>query len=256
MRIAVHPAGQVGIRAGRILLGERDLEALGVVDAPYRRSPDSRVERAGTVETYGVVVTDDITDPWQYVERALEVGASAVLWVDGDAEELENQYGDAFRSQDASLVVGANLGSGIAPALAAHEVAKGNEVREVEIAWTETGEPLRKGIPVPFPKPVGPRWGEVFDANGPYRSIVVPTAGEWAAAMAKVTTLTSDGVSTRIVGTSDLGDHLEGLALASAAVCAARGLYEPGVATAADIGASYLEHALFAGLDVAAHTTT
>ncbi|MBT8213919.1 MAG: hypothetical protein KJP12_01760 [Acidimicrobiia bacterium] len=256
MRIAVHPAGPVGIRAGRILLGEASLEALGVVDAPYRRSPDRRVERAGTIETYGVVVTDDIADPWTYVDRALEVDASAVLWVDGDLDAIEDQYGDAFRSRGTTLVVGANLGSGIAPALAAHEVAKGNVVQEVEIAWTEQGETLRKGVPVPFPQPVGPRWGEHFDADGPYRSVVVPTTGEWAAAMAKVTTLTSDGVTTRIVGTSDLGDHLEGLALAAAAVCAAQGRYEPGVATASDIGEPYLETALRAGLDVAAHTTT
>ena len=60
---------------------------------------------------------------------------------------------------------------------------------------------------------------------------------------------------TRIVGVSDLGHHLEGIALAAAAVSAASSEYEPGVAVASDIGEIYLERALFAGLDVAAHTT-
>ena len=32
MRIALHPTSEVGIKAGRLLLGERDLDAIGILE--------------------------------------------------------------------------------------------------------------------------------------------------------------------------------------------------------------------------------
>lgn len=248
MRVALQQTSEVGLRAARIILAEPDLETFGLLDRDPRPNADPRVERADDLHGYDVLVVDDLTDIDDLAQRALEGRTAMCVWNEFDPGDLDGE----FISQTASLLVGANLASGIAPCLAAHEVARSGHLMDVSIAWTEPGTPLRRGEAVPFPDPVGARWARrttVADRE----VLVAPIVGEWAAAIARVTSATGSGVVTRIVGVADMAPHLEAIALASGAIAAARGNYPLGATVPEDAAEHYLSVALAAGLDVAAY---
>lgn len=250
MRVAIHHTSEVGVRAGRILLGERALTELGVLDRDPRGS-DKRMRRADDLEGYDVVVTDAV-DAEPIVERALRAGISCVLWIDGD--ELVERHETAFAEVRRTMLVGANLAAGLAPSLAVHESLGPEEILEVSVGWTEPGRGLRRGEPLAFPDPVGGKWGVERPPRAGFRSYAAPSAGEWAGAMAKVTLATPDGVATRIVGVADLAVHLEALALAAGAITI--GAYAWGGQTPPAAADRYLDAMIAAGLDVATHTLT
>lgn len=250
VRIAIHHVDDVGLRAGRILLGERILAALGVVGRRPSLRTDSRLEPAGDLAGYDVLVSDETDEPARQARRALEAGISCVVW--GDTDDDLRELGDAFAAKGRTLLVGANLASGLAPCLAAHELARSAEVLEVQCAWTEPGRPLRRGEAIAFPDPVGARWAKPRSGPDGTRRFVAPIEGEWAAAMARVTVATDRGVVSRVVGVADLAPHLEALSLAAGAL--AIGEYPYGLVDPADRAEAYLARALQAGLDVAAYT--
>ncbi len=248
MRLAIHQTGEVATRAGRILLAERDLTGLGLVDK-FPTESDPRLEHVEVLATYDALLTDS-ADPGDHIEMALTAGISCVVWV--DADEAHAEYDSAFAEAGLRLLTGSNLATGIAPALTAHEVAAADTVLEVTTAWTEPGTARRRGEPLPFPEPVGSRWGEPRETPHADRAYVARVSGEWAAAMARVTGGSPAGVITRIVGVSDLAVHLEALAFATGAALVSS--YPPGASHPADLADKYLARALDMGLDVAAHT--
>ena len=238
------------MRAARILLGERDVSSVGLIGR-RPRTEDHRLGRAVDLAEYDVLVSDDIQDPAVAVRMALEAGIGCVLFADG--ADLDVEYGPEFAENGRSLLLGANLAGGIAPALASHETARGGEILEIAVAWTEPGTPLRRGAAMPFPDPVGARWArrvEVDDLG--YAAYAAPIRGEWAAAVARVTSASGGGVVTRVVGVADLAAHLEGLALAAGAI--ALDVYASGAHRPAWAAEVFLAAALGAGLDVAAYT--
>jgi len=248
MRLALHATGEVATRAGRVLLAERSLTALGLVDQrPTERDP--RLELVEVLATYDALITDQ-GHPDDDIETALNAGISCVVWV--DADESYDTYHEDFAAADLRLLTGCNLASGIAPSLIAHEVAATDNVLETSIAWTEPGTPRRRGQAIAFPDPIGSRWGEERPTASADRCHVARVGGEWAAAMAQVTGATEAGVITRIVGVADLAVHLEALALAAGSMLI--GDYPPGRSRPADRAEAYLSRLLDAGLDVAAHT--
>lgn len=251
MRIAIHHVGDVGLRAGRILLGERRLTALGVVGTRPNTRTDSRLEPVGDLATYDVFVSDDPDRALADAEAALAADVSCVLWADG-SEDLA-ALGDGFAVQGRTLLVGSNLASGIAPCLASHEAARTEDLLEVRYAWTEPGRPLRRGEPIPFPDPIGACWARDRGDLGISSRFVAPVDGEWAAAMARVTVGTAAGVVTRTVGVADHAAHLEAIALAAGA--ATVGDHPSGLAVPSDRSETYLAAALEAGLDVASYAT-
>jgi hypothetical protein len=248
MRLALHQSGEVGTRAGRILLAEGSLTALGLVDK-HPTEKDPRLEHVEVLATYDALVTD-AEDPGSDIEMALSAGVSCVVWV--DADDAHAEYHEAFEKVGLRLLTGCNLATGIAPALTAHEVAAADTVLDVTMAWTEPGTPRRRGEPIPFPEPVGSRWGEPRETEFADRAYVARVAGSWAAAMAKVTGASPAGVVTRIVGVSDLAVHLEALSFATGAMLVTA--YPAGSSRPADLADLYLARALDTGLDVAAHT--
>ena len=141
MRLAIHQTGEVATRAGRILLAERSLTALGLIDK-YPTEPDDRLEHVEVLATYDALVTD-AEQPATQIEAALNAGINCVVW--GDADGAEEEYDEAFTAAGLHLLTGCNLGSGIAPSLTAHEVAGAETVLEVTTAWTEPGSPRRRG---------------------------------------------------------------------------------------------------------------
>lgn len=250
MRIAIHQVDDVGLRAGRILLGERRLDSLGIVGRRPSTVTDERLEPVLDLGAYDVLVSDDVVAPADQAREALEAGISCVLWADTDDELAE--LGEAFGAAQRTLLTGANLAAGLAPCLAAHEQARASEILDVAIAWTEPGRALRRGEAIPFPDPVGARWARQRSAEGHARYFVAPLDGEWAAAMARVTTGTRDGVLARVVGVADFAPHLEALALAAGAMTI--GEYGYGLVTPESRAEEYLAAALDAGLDVAAYS--
>lgn len=248
MRLALHQSGEVATRAGRILLAERSLTTIGLIDKRPTEH-DDRLEAVEVLATYDALVTDD-PNPGPQIEIALNTGISCVVW--DDAYGAHQEYGEAFAAAGLRLLTGCNLGSGIAPSLTAHEVAGVGTVLDVTTAWTEPGGPRRRGEAIPFPEPVGSRWAEPRETEYTDRAYVARVSGEWAAAMARVTAATATGVVTRIVGVADLAVHLEALALATGAMILAS--YPTGASRPADLADDYLARALATGLDVAAHT--
>jgi hypothetical protein len=248
VRIALHQTGEVSARAGNVLLAEPNLLELGLIDARPSGN-DRRVRPVTDLADYDVVVTD-AEHPGPIVEQALDREISCVSWVDIDIE----MYDAAFRDTAHCLVAGANLADGIAPSLAAHEVARGGEILGVVTAWTEPGKPLRRGEGVQFPDPVGSRWARKRKGARTPDGLVAPIEGEWAGALARVTAAGKSGVSTRIVGVADSAVHLEGLALAATTLAVSESAYPPGLHHPAAAAERFLERALGAGLDVAAYT--
>lgn len=248
MKVAVEQAGtEVALRAARILLAERDLTSLGLIGGEPK-GHDKRVHQATDLSRYDVLMTD-APDPAEIVETALQAGVSCAVWSDGD--DLEDEFGELFSDAGLTLLTGANVASGLAPSLAAHEMARGGEVMQVSIAWTEPGTPLRKGEAIPFPDPVGPRWAVERESNTGYKAFAAPVTGDWAGAVARVTSAATEGVVTRIVGVADHAAHLEALALAAGVL--AIDLYAPGAHRPASAAEVYLAKALEAGLGVAAY---
>jgi len=246
MRIALHAAGEIGRRAGRILLAERDLTALGLY-GQSGNTEDRRTTAIRELTGYDVLVTDEpaVADALGLAAIAAEDGLSAVLAV--DPAEIDPQLADRFRASDTTLLVAAGL-PGIAGSLARHEAARIDDETGVVVAWTVPGSPLRSGEAVPFPDPVGACWGREVRASGPTTFVEVPVEGPWAAAMARV----ESGRHSRVVGVADLGVHLEAVALAAGALAILDGSLPPGVWCPSDAGSSFLARALGVGMEVAA----
>jgi hypothetical protein len=237
MRIALHPTSEVGLKAGRLLLGEGELEALGVLDRPVdTREP--RVQRITSLNGFDVAVTDD--PDIGIASDALAAGVPLVVWVDGEGFDTS--------AATVPVLTGANLATGIARALAAREAA--SRPTATVVAWTEPGKPLRTGEPVTFPDPVGARWGKVRHRERHRTEVVVPIAGDWAGAVIHTTV---DG-TTRILGIADDATHLEALALAAGAVVLANGPHPAGGLAPDDVADAYVLAALRAGLDIASFT--
>lgn len=212
---------------------------------------DARIHTVTDLSEYEVVMTD-APDAAELVATALDAGVNCVVWADGDG--LADTYGEQFQDAGITLLTGANVASGLAPCLAAHETARGGEVMEVSIAWTEPGTPLRRGEAIPFPDPIGPRWAVARPNRETYKAFAAPVSGEWAAALARVTSAATHGVVSRVVGVADLAAHLEALALAAGVM--AIDLYASGAHRPADAAEIYLAKTLDAGLDVASYQLT
>ena len=240
MRIALDHSTEVGMRTGKLLLGEAKLETLGIVGQPVS-DRDPRLRRIDDLEGFDVVVTDD--PELGIARQAIESGVPIVAWVDGDDVAPEDPA--------VPLMTGANLATGIALALAAREIASVGHPSSALVAWTEPGTPVRSGEPVTFPDPVGARWGRIRHRHGISTEVVVPLAGEWAGVVVRV----SDEQRTRILGIADLATHLEALALTAGAVTIASGTARRGLVRPADYADEYLLAALRLGLDIASFTS-
>ncbi|MDX1692091.1 MAG: hypothetical protein R3290_13815, partial [Acidimicrobiia bacterium] len=206
-----------------------------------------------SLEGFDVLVTDDPGDAGSFARIAAEEGIACVLAAE---PHLDDDVAAAF--EDRPLVMGADLPA-IAECLAAHEIARGGADLQLMVAWTAEGSPVRSGEAIPFPDPVGARWGRVTDEGPtgriPITRVVCPVDDEWAGAMARVTSADREGVQTRVVGVADLGVHLRAIALAAAAIgVAGDRVFEPGVVRPVDAAEDYLRIALAIGMDVASFT--
>lgn len=238
MRIALDHTSEIGVRAGRLLLGEPDLEMLGIVRRDVK-DRDRRLNRVDTVTDFDAVVTDDPDST--ILAEAMEAGVPCVLWAD--------TVDTAIDASGATVLAGSNLVSGIGRSLAEREAV---DDAQILFAWTEPGKPIRSGEPVSFPEPVGPRWGTRRGMTNRRLDVAAPVPDEWAGIVVRATTTTS--VCT--FGIADLATHLEAIALASGAVITALGQVPTGLHTPDEFADDYLAAALRIGLDIASFTST
>jgi len=252
MRIALHSVGDTGRRAGRILLSEKGLAALGLYGQSGGVTEDRKTTAITSLDGYNPLVTDDEGDAGSFARIAAEEGVSCVLSVRPD---IDTDLFEAFATNGRTLLVGADL-AGIAETLATHELAARGAASRITISWTVPGPTLGSGEAIPFPDPVGARWGrrQRVPRNQPARDPVetmrveCPVTGPWAGAMARVT-----GNGDRVVGIADDAAHLAGIALAAGALAVAEGSFPPGVWMPADGSEAFLAAAIRVGMDVAAY---
>jgi len=254
VRIALNATSDIGHRAGRILLAESSLDALGLYgQSPGRTTEDRRMTAVHDISGFDVLAAD--TDALAIAAIAAEDGVSCVL--SGDVEP-DAELAARFRSRGCTLLVGATLGPGIATTLALRELSHAEEQSHVTIAWTEPGGPLHHGEAVPFPDPIGACWGRKLPRRAgdrvPTDRITAPISGPWAGTVTRITSRA--GTSDRIVGVADYRAHLEAIALAAGAIAVAEGDYGPGFHRPRDNADAYLAAALRIGLEVAAFDLT
>jgi hypothetical protein len=249
VRLALHPTSETGHRAGRILLAEPGLEALGVYG---HRSPATEERRATAITSlagFTVLATDDAVAPLDLAAIAVDDGLSCVLAAD---TEPGPALAARFATRGLSLLVAASL-PGLAEALAHRAEAGGSGA--LLLAWTRQGKPGPRQVPVPFPEPVGARWGSRLPARpgdppGDTR-VEVTLEGPWAGALARVTSGTGRKRQERLVAVADDRLYLEAIALAAGALLLAGGGAPPGAWRPRTLGAAYLTACLGVGLEVA-----
>ncbi len=244
MRIALHSTSDVGRRAGRILLAERDLIALGLYGHDGSRVADRRTIVIRELAGYDLLVTDDVAGASAFAGIAADDGISCVV----TASEVDPGLSERFTAAGLTLLVGAGSVEAIATSLATHEVARCDEVSSVTLAWTVPGKALHRGVAAAFPDPVGARWGRPAGHD----RVEVPIAGPWAGATATIHGKVGGEVVQRVVGVADDREHLEGIALAAGALAVVAGGFGPGVHRPEDAPEAFLGAALRVGLGVAA----
>jgi hypothetical protein len=215
MRIAVHQTTPIAGRAASVLLADRRLDLLGVVDGDPH---GDKLARADDLGEWDVVLSDTET-PGEILSRAVEAHVPLVL----SASSEENPPITLF--QDASL-------AGVAVALA-------STLDMTRIAATTRGTPLRRGIRVDFPPPVG----SLTAASRTDGVLVAPTDTDWGGLLVEAE---SDSY-----GLADHQDFLAGIALAAAALVVATAPHPPGRVDPVTVAERYLNAAEEAGMEIA-----
>ncbi len=215
VKIAIHQTGPVAGRCAEILLAEADLTLLGVLDQDPKRTNIVKVE---DLSDWDVLVSDAL-DTEEIVAEATT--ANIPLAVRGPVATPVQIPVFA----DASL---AALARAVATTLTPRLVA-----------MTAPGTPLRSGVPIAFPPPVGR-----LRSNPPSDGLVVaPTSGEWAGIIVEA--------ASEVVGVADQGAFLDAIALAAAAIVMATESHDMGLVDVRSIADRYLSIAEAAGLEIA-----
>ena len=251
MRIALHPTTDAGHRAGRLLLAEADLEALGIYGHRGPATEDRRSTAVTDLAGFTVLASDDTVAPLDLAAIAVEDHLSCILGADASPSP---GLADRFSRAGLTLLVAASP-AGLAGALLHHDALAAQPGQEALIAWTVPGKPLRRGEAVPFPAPLGARWGRRLPARpGQDPSLVlveVPVEGPWGGALAQVAGRPGPRPTQSLVAVADDRRHLEAITLAAGALLVARGGTAPGVSRPEDAAAGYLAEAAHVGLELA-----
>ncbi len=240
MRIALDHTSEIGVRAGRLLLGEPALDQLGIVRRNVR-DRDRRLRRVDKVTGFDAVVTDDPDS--SILAEAVAAGVPCVLW--SDDPDASDDIGQT------PVLVGANIVTGIGRSLVARATADADADAQLLFAWTEPGKPFRSGEPVSFPEPVGARWGSRRAMTNRRVEVAAPVPDEWAGLVVRASTDTE----ALTFGIADLATHLEAIALAAGSVIAAMGVVPSGSHRPEAFANDYLAAAFLIGLDMASFTS-
>jgi hypothetical protein len=250
VRIALHPASEVGQRAALILLAERDTEALGFYGHRGASTEDRRSMAITHLTGFSLLASDDFTAPLDLAAIAAEDGLSCVLCADADPPP---SLTSRFTRPGLTLLIGAGL-PGLAEVLRFHKTMRSQPEDEVLLGWTIEGKPLRRGRAVPFPGPLGARRGRPYPGGGSgdlIQRFEVPVEGPWAGALASTAGRVGGKMVRRLVAVADDRLHLQALALAAGALLVARGSAPAGLCRPADAAPAYLDELTGLGLELA-----
>ena len=239
MRIALDHTSEIGVRTGRLLLGEEGLDLLGVLRRDVK-DRDPRIRRTNDLAGFDAVVTDDPESV--ILDEAVAAGVPCVL--------LADSFDRQAHTGEVPVLIGSNLVAGIGRSLATREDDIAGPNAQVLFAWTEPGKPVRHGEALTFPDPVGSRWGIRRGMTNRRLDVAAPVPDEWAGIIVRSTT----DRETRTLGVADLALHLEAIALAAGAVIAASGIVPSGVHRPEEVADQFLLSALRIGLDIASFT--
>ena len=210
MRIALAPSGQIGLRAGRVILADGRVTAVGALGTDVH-SRDSRVEPIDSPEGWDLLVSDASPDDAR-LAAAVAAGVPII-----------SSLGDPQAFPDAAhFVSGASVERGLPASLAVQAMDQLDVVTGVSTAITTEGKPLARGTAVSFPGSIGPLWAEVsaLPASWPndWRFLNAPYDGALAGVSVSVEGEV-DG-SSRIVSQAIVDDprFLGAIALAAAAL--------------------------------------
>ena len=239
MKIALDHTSEIGVRAGRLLLGEPALDQLGIVRRNVK-DRDRRLKRINEVTGFDAVATDDPDS--SILAEAVAAGVPCVLW--SEAADASVDVGST------PVLAGANFVTGIGRSLVERATDDAAGDAQLLFAWTEPGKPIRSGEPVSFPEPVGARWGSRRAMTNRRLEVASPVPDEWAGIVVRAST----DAATLTFGVADLATHLEAIALAAGAVIAAMGTIPSGEHRPNEFTNDYLAAAFLTGLDVATFT--
>jgi len=215
VKIAIHQTGPVAGRCAEILLAEADLAILGVLDQKPERPRTTRVHDLAEWD----VLVSDAANTTEILSRATSAGVPLAV------------RGTVPTPVQIPVFADASLAA-LARAIAATMTPR-------SVAITAPGTPLRSGVPIAFPPPVGR-----LRSNRPSDGLIVaPTSGEWAGIVVEA--------PSHVVGVADQGAFLDALALAAAAIVMATESHEVGLVDVGSIADSYLNAARTAGLEIA-----
>lgn len=151
MRVALAPSYDIGLRAGRVLLADERVEALGTLGTGVR-SPDARVTKIDDLFGWDVLVSDAAIDDPRILAA---IDQHVPIITPHPLREIRKA------SRMAPVVAAASIGSGLPAALAVLLMERFDVVESVVAAITVPAKRTRQDRSVMFPDPVGVRWCEM-----------------------------------------------------------------------------------------------
>lgn len=204
-------------------------------------------EPISSVVGWDALAVEDVSETSEpYVEEARGSGIPVVV---GAGLPFGYPVGDA------TFVVGATEGYGLAAALAISMIGQESRPLETRLAWTVPSRALGAGIPVTFPEPIGPLWAgrDESPLDWPRTTcLAAPNQSPWLGIAVNLKMQGPKGTEELIWGIADDAAFLRAVSMSSALLAAARGAYPPGVNTPGDPQGVYLRLARTAGLEIAA----
>ena len=241
-RVALHLSGILARRVPRVLLAEPGVE-IGFLRGG---TVSERTESISSVAGWDALAVSSVSeDSEPYVDEARTSGIPVVVGSD-------LPYG--YQVGDATFVMGATEGFGLAAALAVSMVDQGSRPLQTRLAWTVPGRALGAGTPVTFPEPIGALWAgrDESPLDWPRMTcLAAPEHSPWLGVAVNLRLQGPNGTEERIQGVADDAAFLRAASMSSALLAAARGAYPPGVNSPGDPQGVYLNLARGAGLEIA-----
>jgi len=245
MRIALAPSGPTGLRAGRVLLADRRVTAVGAFGTEVGFQ-DSRVRSIESLDGWDVLVSDAAPDD----ERIREaVGAGTLLVTTHTATELS---GIRERSP---MLTGASPASGLPVALVISAMSRLDRVENVSAAVTVPARRVPHQNAMSYPDPIGPLWSESAPSPSPtVRDLLFyhsPYDGSLAGVTARAEGEVAGALKILSYGIVDDSLFLGAIALAAAALMILDGSPPDGCIGVETEAHRYLEACTAAGMGVA-----
>lgn len=242
-RVVLHLGGILARRVPSVLLAEPDVE-IGFLRGG---AGSERIESISSVDGWDALAVSNISEESEpYVDEARASGIPVVVGSD-------LPFG--YPVGDATFVVGATEGFGLAAALAIGMVGTGRQPLRARLAWTVPGRTLGAGTPVTFPEPVGALWAARDESPLDWPMVTclaAPDHSPWLGVAVNLKLQGPNGTEEHTWGIADDAAFLRAVSMSSALLAAARGAYRPGLNSPGDPQGVYLGLARAAGLEIAA----